>query len=98
MDKATASLSVRVMLPRHIALLMNTNGLLGSANGIVSDDFALRNETILPLGSLDSIADYHKFGLDCKCQFPTCMTRKYIYFAYASFRIDLCFQLIKFFV
>ena len=62
-DERTRSLNVAVMVPRDSASLLNTAGLLGSANGIPGDDFAVRNESIL---SPQSFTDYHMFGMDCK--------------------------------
>ena len=66
-DEVSSSLSVAVMVPQDSASLMNTAGLLGSANGIVKDDFVLRDETILSLAPSSNVSIYQEFGKDCKC-------------------------------
>ena len=66
-DEVSLSLSVAVMVPQDSASLMNTAGLLGSANGIVNDDFVLRDETILSLAPSSNVSIYQEFGKDCKC-------------------------------
>ena len=69
-DEVSSSLSVAVMVPQDSASLMNTAGLLGTANGIVNDDFVLRDGTILSLATSSNITIYQEFGKDCKCTRP----------------------------
>ena len=66
-DEVSSSLSVTVMVPQDSASLLNTAGLLGSANGIVNDDFVLRDGTILSLATSSNVSIYQEFGKDCKC-------------------------------